>query len=184
MTSTTETVTTLSPSLADFANAFVGLEVDGSNWFMFQKRFRVHVTQKDVWEHFDGTSEEPKLPKQTATSTAATTTSGSATTTTTTTASTSSVTTTPSTTSTTASTTYKKELAAWKKKEALAMSLLIQKLPDSVYAKYDGMTTVTIMWKAIVKEFTTKSMLMQTTLCNKFMAMCYRKGKDLNEEFD
>jgi cytoskeletal protein RodZ len=146
--SNTEVITTSLPLLADFANAFAGLEADGSNWFMFQKRFRVHVTQKDVWEHFDGTSEEPKQPKQTATGAAATATSSSTTAATLSTPSTTATSSTTATPSTTA--TYKKELAAWKKKEALAMSLLIQKLPDSVYAKYDGMTTVAKMWKAVV----------------------------------
>lgn len=48
-----------STSLADFSSAFERLEATGKNWVTFRQRFQIAVKQKDVWEHFDGTS--PRL---------------------------------------------------------------------------------------------------------------------------
>ncbi|KAF8995506.1 hypothetical protein BDQ17DRAFT_1250699 [Cyathus striatus] len=55
-------------------------------------------------------------------------------------------------------------LEAWQEKEDLASYLLMQKLPDSILAKYLSKQTVTQMWSGIVTEFTSKSMMMQTNL--------------------
>jgi len=155
------TTTVTLTSLTNFANAFAGLEVDSSNWYMFQKRFTVHVKQKDVWEHFDGTNEKPEPPSESA----AEGKSGDA-------------------TKRSAVAEYKKELKAWDKRENLALTLLIQKLPDVIYAKYEHMESVTKIWKAIVSEFMSKSMLAQSSQCSEFMAMRYKKGESLRSEFD
>jgi hypothetical protein len=81
-------------------------------------------------------------------------------------------------------TSYKKELLAWQEKEDLAMYLLMQKLPDSIFAKYMRKEMVAEIWVAIIEEFTHKSMLMQTNLHSKFMSMRYEKGEDLRTQFD
>ena len=49
-----------STSLADFVNAIDKLDVRGKNWVSFKRNFTIAVRQKDVWEHFDGTSPRPK----------------------------------------------------------------------------------------------------------------------------
>jgi hypothetical protein len=79
---------------------------------------------------------------------------------------------------------HAKLLAAWQKKERLDRYLLIQKLPDSMYAKYVRKATVAEMWEAIVTEFTHKSMYMQSNLQQEFMSMRAQKGVDLHSEFD
>ncbi|PIL34675.1 transcription factor [Ganoderma sinense ZZ0214-1] len=48
-----------STSLADFVNAIDKLEVRGKNWVSFKRNFTIAVRQKDVWDHFDGTSPRP-----------------------------------------------------------------------------------------------------------------------------
>lgn len=69
--------------------------------------------------------------------------------------------------------TFVKELASWQDKEDLVHYLLTQKLPDLIFTKYLQKETVADIWKAIVKEFTYKSMLMQSNLHLEFMAMWY-----------
>ncbi|KAK2459856.1 hypothetical protein APHAL10511_008126 [Amanita phalloides] len=76
------------------------------------------------------------------------------------------------------------DVIAWEEKEDLAMYLLLQKLPDSIFAKYMRKSSVTEIWAAIVVEFTQKSMLMKANLHMEFMAQCYMKGTNLWEEFD
>ncbi|PIL23016.1 hypothetical protein GSI_14323 [Ganoderma sinense ZZ0214-1] len=48
-----------STSLADFVNAIDKLEVRSKNWVSFKRNFTIAVRQKDVWDHFDGTSPRP-----------------------------------------------------------------------------------------------------------------------------
>ncbi|PIL28794.1 transcription factor [Ganoderma sinense ZZ0214-1] len=48
-----------STSLADFVNAIDKLEVRGKNWVSFKRHFIIAVRQKEVWDHFDGTTACP-----------------------------------------------------------------------------------------------------------------------------
>ncbi|KAI1787679.1 hypothetical protein LXA43DRAFT_837737, partial [Ganoderma leucocontextum] len=48
-----------STSLADFVHAIDKLEVRGKNWVSFKRHFTIAVRQKEVWDHFDGTSPCP-----------------------------------------------------------------------------------------------------------------------------
>ena len=48
-----------STSLADFINAIDKLEVHSKNWVSFKHHFMIAVHQKEVWDHFDGTSPCP-----------------------------------------------------------------------------------------------------------------------------
>ena len=72
----------------------------------------------------------------------------------------------------------------WQEKEDMALYLLSQKLPNSIFSKYWQKATVAKMWSAICTEFTQKSMVMHSNLCSEFMAMQYEKGADLRMEFD
>ncbi|KAK2461343.1 hypothetical protein APHAL10511_006641 [Amanita phalloides] len=123
---------------------------------MFQSRFLIAVCQKKVYAQFDGSNPKPKVSA--------------------------SVMTEDSTTDPT--TEQVKKLQTWQDKEDLAMYLLMQKLPDSIFAKYMRKATVAEMWSAIVIEFTRKSMLMRSSLHSEFMAMRYERGTNLRSEFD
>ncbi|PIL37456.1 transcription factor [Ganoderma sinense ZZ0214-1] len=59
-----------STSLADFVSAIDKLDVRGKNWVSFKRNFGIAVRQKDVWDHFDGTSPRP-VPADAAAPTAA-----------------------------------------------------------------------------------------------------------------
>ena len=79
---------------------------------------------------------------------------------------------------------HTKELASWQKKESLAKYLLMQKLPDSMFMKYLQKGTVADIWSAIVEEFTVKSMLMCSNLHLEFINMRYKKGANLQAQFN
>ncbi|KAK2467948.1 hypothetical protein APHAL10511_000243 [Amanita phalloides] len=143
-------------TLSDFSHVVEKLESDSSNWVMFQSRFLIAVRQKKVYAQFDGSNPKPKVSA--------------------------SVTTEDSTADPT--TEQVKKLQTWQDKEDLAMYLLMQKLPDSIFAKYMQKATVAEMWSAIVIEFTRKSMLMHSSLHSEFMAMRYERGANLHSEFD
>ena len=72
----------------------------------------------------------------------------------------------------------------WQEKEDTALYLLSQKLPNSIFSKYWWKATIAEMWSAICTEFTQKSMVMHSNLHSEFMAMRYKKGADLQMEFD
>ncbi|KAF8726049.1 hypothetical protein AX14_008146 [Amanita brunnescens Koide BX004] len=57
----TDVTTTSNVSLSDFSHAVEKLDAAGSNWVLFQSRFLIAVEQKEVLEHFDGTSKKPAL---------------------------------------------------------------------------------------------------------------------------
>lgn len=59
--STDITTTTMNVSLSDFAALVEKLDATGSNWFLFQSWFLVAMEQKEVIEHFDGSSVKPTL---------------------------------------------------------------------------------------------------------------------------
>jgi gag-polypeptide of LTR copia-type len=143
--------TTSTPSLSDFANAVDKLESNGSNWVMFQKRFTIAAKQKRVFGQLDGSNPKPVVASDATETEAAS---------------------------------QRTQLAAWQEKEDLALYLLSQKLPDSIFSKVMEKDTVANMWSAIVMEFTEKSMMMRSNLHSEFMAMRYERGADLRAEFN
>ncbi|KIL60213.1 hypothetical protein M378DRAFT_39448, partial [Amanita muscaria Koide BX008] len=48
-------------TFSDFTVSLDKLDVSGSNWIMFQRRFKIAVKQKQIWEFFDGTCTKPTL---------------------------------------------------------------------------------------------------------------------------
>ena len=141
----------MSASLSDFISTVEKLDTSGSNWVIFQSRFMIAISQKDVEDHFDGSSPKPVLSDNATDE---------------------------------AKEEFAKALKTWKKKEALALYLLTQKLPDSTFAKYMRKTSVAQMWSTLVAEYSKKSILMKANLHAEFMAMRYEKGADLRIEFD
>ena len=150
----TDATITTNVSLSHFSHAVSKLDSTGSNWVvLFQSRFLCTMEQKEVYKHFDGTSQKPTLGDGAS----------------------------PTKSELKA---HSKSLAAWQKKEQLACYLLIQKLLDTMYAKYLCKMSVAEMWEAIVTEFTHKSMYMQLNLHQEFMSMRSQKGADLCTELD
>jgi uncharacterized membrane protein YgcG len=149
----------MSTSLSDFANTIEKLDVSGSNWVIWERRFTIAVRQKEVFGHFDRTCVKPKVPVTVSTEEGES--SGDS-----------------------KMLEHIKVLAAWQKKEDLVMHLLVQKLPDSTFSKCMREKSVAEMWAVIVAEFTEKSMLMQSHLYQEFMAMRYEKGANLRTELD
>lgn len=92
-------------SLSDFANAIEKLDASGSNWVMWERRFTIAVRRKEVFSHFDGTCVKPKVPSALVSTETA---KGS------------------KTPEELQMSDYVKKLAAWQKKEDLAMHLLVQ----------------------------------------------------------
>jgi hypothetical protein len=60
-TMATDATTTTNVSLSNFSHAVKKLDGTGSNWVLFQSRFLCAMEQKEVYEHFDGTSQKPML---------------------------------------------------------------------------------------------------------------------------
>jgi hypothetical protein len=177
---------------SDIANSISSLEEDGSNWYMFQQKFQAAVKYKRIWGHFYGSAKKPAAVTATpsmmsatgtmmttATAVSASTTAGSTTGMTGATSTRSQGA--PSTTSSMTS-----DLEKWQNNESLAKYLLITKMLDSVIAKYLHHTTMAKKWRTIVKEFMSKSMMMQSSLYLEFMAMRYDKGENgsLQKELD
>ncbi|OJT11681.1 Retrovirus-related Pol polyprotein from transposon TNT 1-94, partial [Trametes pubescens] len=50
---------TSSPSLSDFISGVEKLDSKGTNWLLFEQQFKIAVKQKEVWDHFDGSSVRP-----------------------------------------------------------------------------------------------------------------------------
>ncbi|KAI0713776.1 hypothetical protein C8Q76DRAFT_768719 [Earliella scabrosa] len=48
-----------SPSLAEFVGGFEKLDAKGKNWLIFEQQFTIAVKQKDVWNHYDGSTKRP-----------------------------------------------------------------------------------------------------------------------------
>ena len=160
-----------SMSTSSIANSVPSLEEDGSNWYIFQQMFKAAIEYKGVWGHFDGMSKHPAD----ATPTSVVEGAGSPK------AGTEGVPTVPDPKGKGKSSST--NLEEWDKNNKLANYLLLTKMPDSVKAKYIHHKGVTKKWKSIVKEFTSKSMMMQSNLHSEFMAMPYKKG-DLQKELD
>ena len=160
---------TISTSLTDFSTALDKLDQSGSNWVMFQHRFLIAICQKKVMGHFDGSSVKLALPQAAASPQDASQAQIAA----------------AQAAHATAMAQAREARHTWQEKEDLALYLLTQKLPDSIFAKHMRKATVTTMWAVIVKEFTQKSMMMKSHLHTEFMAMRYdSKSTSLCTEFD
>jgi hypothetical protein len=79
--------------------------------------------------------------------------------------------------------TFDTEVKQWIKKEKLALYLLMQKLPDCIFAAYVDRSSIAEMWAGIVLEFSRKSILMKANLWAEFTNMHYEKGADLRAKF-
>ena len=162
-------MTSTSTSLTDFSAALDKLDQSGSNWVMFQHRFLIAIRQKKVLGHFDGSSVKPALPQAAASPENATQAQIAA----------------AQAAHATALAQAREARRTWQEKEDLALYLLSQKLPDSIFAKHMRKDSVATMWAAIIKEFTQKSMMMKSHLHTEFMAMRYDlKSTSLRTEFD
>ena len=173
---------TTSFNTSDIGHSIAGLEEDGSNWYTFQERFSAAADYKGVWGHFDGSAKRPVNPttpaeaveevpspkpgdKEVSGDSSMSEGKGKAKAD-------------PGASSS--------ELKKWDDREKLARYFLLTKIPDSVMAKYSHKKLVAKMWRAIVKEFTNKSAMMQSNMYSEFMAMWYTGGKngDLRKELD
>ncbi|KAI0370414.1 hypothetical protein BV20DRAFT_908655, partial [Pilatotrama ljubarskyi] len=47
------------PSLSDFIAGVEKLDSKGTNWLLFEQQFTIAVKQKEVWDHFDGSTVRP-----------------------------------------------------------------------------------------------------------------------------
>ncbi|KAI0823342.1 hypothetical protein BC628DRAFT_1282527, partial [Trametes gibbosa] len=135
-----------SPSLGDFINGVEKLDSKGKNWIVFEQQFTVAARQKEVWDHFTGKSPHPTVVEPAATATTMEPSAGSA-----------DMETKPPDIDETA-------IAAWEKKENLALYLLMLKIVPVTYAKHKRKGTVANIWTAIVAEFSSKSLLTRSNL--------------------
>lgn len=145
------------------------LDISGSNWAMFELRFRMVVRGKGLWGHFDGTTPRPALPTPTPAPT-------------------------PAPPSTPAAPTESAVQAAlppspppvtiddielWDRNESISQALLAQRIPDSTFVVVASYPTVQQMWKAVVNEYTYKSDYSQANLHQEFMASRCPPGGDV-----
>jgi len=132
------------------------LDVSGANWTIFSLCLQMVIQGKGLWGHFDGTSVCPVLTAMQATPT--------------TTASTTVISTITSSTQTSQPSPApsligtQDEINTWKRNRSIAYSLLGQQLPDATLVLMPPTSTVEAMWKAIVKEYTYKSVYLQAHL--------------------
>ena len=106
----------MSASLSDFISTVEKLDMSGLNWVIFQSRFMIAISQKDMEDHFDGSSPKMVLSYNMTDE---------------------------------AKEEFAKASKTWKKKEALALYLLMQKLPESTFPKYMCKTSVAQVWSGL-----------------------------------
>ncbi|KAF8816940.1 hypothetical protein BYT27DRAFT_7058760, partial [Phlegmacium glaucopus] len=134
------TATSLSDTLP---SSVPKLEMTGTNWAIFEIRFRDAVEAKGFWGHFDGQTKRPVLGTPAIMAPDGTTI-------------------TPAVGFSLAELTA--ETTLWEKDERSAKSLLNQKIPDSTLMRIRSKTTVEERWKAIEREYTEKGAYAQTEL--------------------
>ena len=150
------TATSLSDTLP---SSVPKLEMTGTNWAIFEIRFRDAIEAKGFWGHFDGTTKRPEQgTPQTSTSDGQ---------------------------PVPASGLSKEEFAAattqWEKDERSAKSLLNQKIPDSTLMRIRSKITVEERWKAIEREYTEKGAYAQTKLRQKFLELKCQDKSNVRE---
>ena len=147
------TATSLSDTLP---SSVPKLEMTGTNWAIFEIRFRDAIEAKGFWGHFDGQTKRPVSGTPAVMGT-----DGKVIT--------PAIGLTPEEFST--------EMTQWEKDERSAKSLLNQKIPDSTLMRIRSKTTVEERWNAIQKEYTEKGAYAQTELRQKFLeSKCMDKG--------
>ena len=136
------------------------LDVLGTNWAIFSLRFKTVVQGKGLWGHFDGSMPCPVLlspaqpsPTQSAPST-------------------------PQAVPAVAAPVATQEaIDIWNRNKSIARSLLAQHLSDSTLVVVSSYTSVKLMWDAIIKEYSYKSVFSQACLRREFTsAHCPKKG--------
>jgi hypothetical protein len=133
------------------------LEMSGSNWAIFEIRFREAIEAKGFWGHFDGQTKRPVSGTPAVVGPDGTTIITPA------------IGLTPEE--------FSAETTQWEKDERLAKSLLNQKIPDSTLMRIRSKITVEERWKAIKREFTEKGAYEQTELRQNFLeSKCMDKG--------
>ncbi|KAI1788092.1 hypothetical protein LXA43DRAFT_975007 [Ganoderma leucocontextum] len=132
----------MSASLADFVAGVEKLEATGKNFILFRDQFQIAVTQKEAWDHFDGTSVRP-VP---ATPNAPTPLEIAS-------------------------------IAAWDKKENLALYLLNIKIAPAVFTKHKRKGNVAAIWSSICSEMGAKSLLQRANL-TRCPTLHFRGGRD------
>ncbi|KAI1785699.1 hypothetical protein LXA43DRAFT_1099972 [Ganoderma leucocontextum] len=75
-------------------------------------------------------------------------------------------------------------IAAWDKKENLALYLLNIKIAPAVFTKHKCKCNVAAIWSSICSEMGTKSLLQRANLRRDFNNMCFAAGADLHAEVD
>ena len=141
------------------------LDVSGANWAIFALCFQTVIQGKGLWRHFDGSSpclvlSSPVQPSPAAVSAIAATTTSAV-----------PAPTTPAPIST------QEAIDTWQRNESIAHSLLAQRLPDSTFIVASSHPSVKLMWDAITKDYTYKSVFSQAHLRREFTsARCPEKG--------
>ncbi|EKM74598.1 hypothetical protein AGABI1DRAFT_133077 [Agaricus bisporus var. burnettii JB137-S8] len=147
------------------------LDVSGTNWAIFELRFRMVIQGKGLWGHFDGSTPRPTPPRAITPashpSTPVLATSPS-------TAAAAVQVPIPSTPTPTVA-----EIDAWDRNENIALSLLAQRIPDSTLVVVSAQTTVKLMWDKIVRDYTYKSAFSQANLRQDFMSSRCPSGGDV-----
>ena len=147
------TATSLSDTLP---SSVPKLEMTGTNWAIFEIRFRDAIEAKGFWGHFDGQTKRPVSGTPAVMGT-----DGKVIT--------PAIGLTPEE--------FLTEMTQWEKDERSAKSLLNQKIPDSTLMRIRSKTTVEERWNAIQKEYTEKGAYAQTELRQKFLeSKCMDKG--------
>ncbi|KIK13222.1 hypothetical protein PISMIDRAFT_18132 [Pisolithus microcarpus 441] len=100
------------------------LDIEGANWVIFSLRFQTAVEAKELWLHFDGTSQCPVGPTVTVADGTET-----------------------------VSPLDPNELAKWQKSKNMVKHLLTQQIPDSTTLQVHSLTTIVAMWNEIVPTF-------------------------------
>src|SRR5271169_1863836 len=139
------TATSLSDTLP---SSVPKLESTGTNWAIFEIRFRDAIEAKGFWGHFDGQTQRPVPGTPAIVAPDGTTVK-------------------PATGLTPDE--YSAAVTQWEKDERSAKSLLNQKIPDSTLMRIRSKTSVEERWKAIEKEYTEKGAYAQTELRQKFL---------------
>ena len=128
-------------------------EASGTNWAIFKVRFKDSVREKGFWGHFNGITVKPFITLAPPVIAAS-------------------------------GITYEDQLlpvSQWEKNERSSISLLTQKIPDSMLMKVYSKLTVRECWLAIEKEYMQKGAYAQTELCSQFLEMKCRTGDNVHD---
>jgi len=138
------------------------LDVSGMNWAIFSLQFKIVVQEKGLWGHFDGSMSCPVLsspvqlpPAQPLPSTLQVVPAIAA------------------------SVATQEAIDIWNQNKSIACSLLAQCLSDSTFVVVSSYTSVKLMWDAIIKEYSYKSIFSQAHLHREFTSACCPEKGDI-----